>query len=332
MIKTLDKTILYKSILILLISFDSSHALDFRDYPALTKLVEVMVREDHYPEAQLDVILGQAVIDSAVIRAMDRQYEALPWHQYRKRFINPARIRDGVDYWRRHQDTLQQAARQFGVPPAIIVALLGVETHFGQRQGSKRVLDSLVTLSAAYPRRSTYFSRELRAFLNTARAENIAPESVTGSFAGAVGIPQFMPTSYQVYAVDLNGNGRRDLVNETADAIGSVANYLKRRGWREGRRIFLPLPDGIPDSATDLVSKSAKPRLSAAQLADAGIPVADDGKGGEKMALLKMREAKGYRYLIAFPNFYVITRYNPSVNYALAVAELALEISGARGQ
>ena len=329
--KIINKTILCKSILFLFMSCGTGHALDFRDYPALVELVDTMVREDGYSEAQLETILGEAAIDRSVIRSMNRQYEALPWHQYRKRFINDARIHTGVAYWNHHETTLQQAAQKFGVPPAIIVALLGVETHFGTRLGDTRVLDSLVTLTADYPRRRAFFSRELRAFLNIVRAENIAPASVTGSFAGAVGIPQFMPTSYQAYAVDLNENGRRDLVNEAEDAIGSVANYLKRRGWRAGQRVFSPLPNGIPQTAASLISKKAKPTLTAEQLAAAGIDFDATG-GSTKMALLQLQEAQGYRYLIGFKNFHVITHYNPSVNYALAVAELSQQITRQRAQ
>ena len=320
------KTILYQSIIIFFMTFGFAHAVDFRDYPKLVSLVDVMVREDGYPREQLEATLGDAIIDPGVIRSMDRQYEALPWHQYRQRFITDERIRTGVSWWRQHAASLQQAAQQFGVPPSIIVALIGVETHFGTRKGNKRVLDSLVTLTAAYPRRSTYFGRELRAFLNTARAEDIAPGSVKGSFAGAMGIPQFMPTSYQAYAVDLNLNGRRDLVNETEDAIGSVANYLKQRGWREGQAVFSPLPNGISPAAAELVGKRSKPQLTAEQLAAVGVEF-DAANAGDKMALLRLREKRNYRYFVGFNNFHVITRYNPSINYAMAVAELSMRIS-----
>lgn len=316
-------------VLIFCIGCAAAHAVDFRRYPALLELADKMVSEDGYPRAQLEAVLGEAVIDLSVVRAMDRQYEALPWHEYRKRFINDERVRKGVDYWNRHQAVLQRAAREYGVPPAVVVALIGVETHFGTRMGGRRVLDSLVTLAAEYPRRSAYFSGELRVFLNTARAENIAPESVTGSFAGAIGIPQFMPTSYREYAVDFNRNGRRDLVNESEDAIGSVGNYLKRHGWTGGQAIFAPLTEPLSAAAASLVSKRAKPTLTAAQLAESGITV-DTAGAGTRMALLRLREQQGYRHFIGFGNFYAITRYNPSVNYAMAVVELSRRISRER--
>lgn len=329
MSKSFHKTTVCGAILIFCISCSAAHAVDFRRYPALLELADKMVSEDGYPRAQLEAVLGEAVIDPSVVRAMDRQYEALPWHEYRKRFINDERVRKGVDYWNRHQAVLQRAAREYGVPPAVVVALIGVETHFGTRMGGRRVLDSLVTLAAEYPRRSAYFSRELRVFLNTARAENIAPESVTGSFAGAIGIPQFMPTSYREYAVDFNRNGRRDLVNESEDAIGSVGNYLKRHGWTGGQAIFAPLTGPLSAAAASLVSKRAKPTLTAAQLAESGITV-DTAGAGTRMALLRLREQQGYRHFIGFGNFYAITRYNPSVNYAMAVVELSRRISRER--
>lgn len=333
MMKYLNKTNCYAG-MVMLVSCNCAYALDYLEHPKLVELVDVMVREDDYPQAQLAAVFDEAVIDRRVIRSMNHQYEALPWHEYRLRFINNLRIRQGVEWWARHESTLAQAEQKFGVPAEIIVALAGVETNFGTNKGNRRVLDALVTLTAAYPRRSTFFGRELRAFLNTTRAEDIAPDSVFGSFAGAVGIPQFMPTSYEAYAVDLNQNGRRDLVNETEDAIGSIANYLKRRGWRTGRDIFVPLPYGIPPTADGLVGKRSKPRLSAAQLNAAGVDfhAVGSARAGTKFALLRLREEEGYRYFIGYHNFHVITRYNPSINYAMAVAELAMLIRQQREQ
>ncbi len=308
-----------------------AHAVDYRRYPELRDLVEAMAREDGYPARELETVLADAVIDPGIIRSMERPAEALPWHKYRDLFINEERIRAGAAYWNAHAETLERAAQTYGVAPAIIVALLGVETHFGTRMGDTRVLDALVTLTADYPRRSRFFARELRAFLNTARAEGIAPGTITGSYAGAVGIPQFMPTSYQAYAVDFNGNGRRDLVNENEDAIGSVASYLKRHGWIGGQAIVAALPGAIPRAAAALVSHRAKPTLSAGQLAASGIDF-DVSGGSGKMALLRLREAQGDRYIIGFANFYAITRYNPSVNYAMAVTELSRHIRRRRAQ
>lgn len=308
----------------------AAQAVDYRAYPPLVELVAAMVGEDGYPRAQLEATLATAVIDRSVIEAMERPYESKPWHQYRNLFITDARIGDGAAYWAAHADTLARATREYGVPAEIIVALLGVETHYGTHLGGRRVLDSLVTLAAEYPRRSAFFSKELRVFLNTARHDAIDPQSVKGSFAGAIGIAQFMPSSYRAYAVDFNANGRRDLVNEVADAIGSVGNYLAEHGWRRGQGIFVDLDVTVlPAAAEELVTKRAKPTLSAAQLMAAGVAF-DATAGGEKMALLRVQEARAPRHFVGFHNFYAITRYNPSVNYALAVTELAQLIRQAR--
>jgi len=330
--KFIDKTTRYTVILGFSLSGVPAHAVDYRAYPPLVELVEVMVSEDGYPRAQLAAVLDSAVIDRSVIEAMDRPYESKPWHAYRNLFVTDARIGDGVEYWDAHADTLARATVEFGVPAEIIVALLGVETHYGAHLGGRRVLDSLVTLAAEYPRRSAFFSKELRVFLGTARADGIDPQSVKGSFAGAIGIAQFMPSSYRAYAVDFNANGRRDLVHEVADAIGSVGNYLARHGWRRNEAIFADVrpPAGpLPAAAEALLSKRAKPRLTAAELTAAGVEF-DAAGGGEKMALLRVQEARAPRYFVGFHNFYAITRYNPSVNYALAVTELAQRIRQAR--
>ena len=305
-------------------------ALEIAKYPALVKLVDTMTAEDGFPRAELESILSAAKVDQKTIDLMNRQYEALPWHRYRDLFINEARIARGVTFWEENRATLEAAQEKYGVPPEIMVALIGVETHYGTRMGSRRVLDSLVTLTADYPRRSEFFGRELRTFLNTTREENIPPDSVMGSFAGAIGIPQFMPTSYEAYSVDFNGNGRRDLVNEMEDAIGSVANYLKVHGWRRDQAIFSPVSASLPDSATELVSSRAKLRHDAAELADIGVAF-DARNGSEKASLFYLTQASGRTYVVGFRNFYAITRYNPSTNYAMAVTELSMQIASRRG-
>lgn len=332
--KYLNKSRIYLSILILFLGCNTSQAVDFRDHPALVKMVDAMVTEDKYPQQELEAILTEAVIDDHVITSINRQSEALPWHKYRALFINDDRIRKGVTYWNQHEATLNRATQEYGVPMSIIVALIGVETHFGTRLGDKRVLDSLVTLTAKYPRRSQFFGKELRTFLNVTRAEKIAPQSVVGSYAGAVGIPQFMPSSYRAYAVDFNNSGKRDLANENEDAIGSVANYLKRHGWVAGQTIFLPISGQLPSSATKLVTVRAKPKLTAEQLKEAGVEFGDPGNLGKskKMALLRLEEKEGERHFIGLKNFYAITRYNTSVNYAMVVVELSREINRLRNQ
>lgn len=304
-------------------------ALDIDQYPVLQELVKVMSSEDGYPKDELAEILSSVSIDKKTLSLMDRQYEALPWFKYRKLFINQNRIDGGAGFWNKHETVLGRAYQEYGVPPAVIVAVIGIETHYGARMGDRSVLGSLVTLSADYPRRSKFFTRELRTFLNTTRKENIAPGTVRGSFAGAIGIPQFMPTSYEAYSIDFNGNGRRDLVNEIEDAIGSVANYLKVHGWTRDEKIYSAVVPPLSASAASLVGRGAKLIHNTSDLIDAGVNF-DASGSSKKSALLSFKDEKGRRYIVGYGNFYAITRYNTSINYALAVAELSEAIDRRR--
>ncbi len=300
-------------------------AVEIDQYPALAKLVDQMVKEDGYSRAELASVLADAKVDQKTIDLMNRQYESKPWFEYRDIFINQARIDKGVEFYKEHKALLEAANEKYGVPPHVITALIGVETHYGTRMGDRRVLDSLVTLTADFPRRSKFFGSELRQFLKTTKEENIAANSVLGSFAGAIGIPQFMPTSYEAYSVDFNGNGKRDLVNELEDAVGSVANYLKVHGWRRGQAVFASLSGSLPAGAKDSVAKRAKPKQTAAELENLGVSYNKNG-ASEKMALLSLSQKNGKSYFVGFRNFYAITRYNPSINYAMAVTELSMQI------
>ena len=304
-------------------------AVEIEKYPVLAELVEQMTAEDGYPKDELNRVLEQATIQQNTIDLMNRQHESLPWHRYRKIFLSQSRIKHGVRFWNENQLALARARQKFGVPQAVITALIGIETNYGARLGNNSVLDSLVTLSAQYPRRSAFFTAELRTFLNITRTEGIDPATVLGSFAGAIGIPQFMPSSYAAYSVDFNGNNQRDLVNEIDDAIGSVANYLKAHGWNRAQRIYARVTEPLSASAAKLVGGNAKLVHTPQQLAAAGVTF-DADRGGGQMALISLQERAGKRYIVGFGNFYAITRYNPSVNYAMAVTELADAIAEAR--
>ncbi|MYB35743.1 MAG: lytic murein transglycosylase B [Gammaproteobacteria bacterium] len=308
----------------------NASALNIGDYPELEDLIRVMVEEDGYPEDELRAVIGSATINEKTLELMDRQWEAVPWHKYRNLFINYRRIRNGVEFWNEHEEILNRAEAEYGVPASIIVSIIGVETRYGKYKGNSNVLDSLVSLTAAYPRRSRYFKKELRVFLNLARRERIEPSSVYGSYAGAIGIPQFMPSSYENHSVDFNGNGIRDLVNEVEDAVGSVASYLVNHGWKSGQAIYSDVQGGLPDSALALVGKSAKPQHTVENLIRSGVTF-NSGRASQEAALVKLALENGeYRHIIAFHNLYVITRYNNSINYSMAVTELAEEIEQRR--
>lgn len=305
-------------------------ALEIGDYPELEDLIQIMVEEDGYPEDELREIIGSATISEKTLELMDRQWETVPWHKYRNLFINYRRIRNGVEFWKEHEAVLNRAEAEYGVPAAIIVAIIGVETHYGKRKGNSNVLNSLVSLTAAYPRRSNYFKKELRMFLNLVRRESIDPGSVYGSYAGAIGIPQFMPSSYENHSVDFNGNGVRDLVNEVEDAVGSVANYLVNHGWKAGQAVYSDVQGSLPENVLELVGKSAKPQHAVEILASSGVKFNSE-QASQKMALVKLTLENGeYRHIIAFNNLYVVTRYNNSINYSMAVTELAEEIEQRR--
>lgn len=306
---------------------------DVNTFPVLQDLVKTMIAEDGFSEQELNAIFARANISQSTLDLMDAQYEAKPWHEYRKIFLNDKRIRNGAIFWNKHEQLLKQAEQDYGVPAQVIVAIIGVETYYGENMGSHLVLDSLTTLSSSLPRRSEYFTKELRTFLKTVRNEKIEADSVKGSFAGAIGIPQFMPSSYEAYAVDFNGNGKRDLVNETEDAIGSVANYLAKHGWQRGQQAFVDVDGDLPSAAASWVETSVrgskgKPVYSLQQLKQAGVNFAQVDSGSEKAALYAFKMPQDTkRHVVAFDNFYAITRYNQSVNYAMAVLELSEEIN-----
>ncbi len=322
---------LLASVLIILLSLmpSISLAVEVDKYPILMKLVTQMSTHDGYHEDQLRLVLQQATIQKRTIDLINRQYEALPWHRYKSRRINKTHINQGVTFWNEHHAVLDRAYEQFGVPQSVIVALIGIETNYGAYIGKDRVLDSLVTLSAEYPRRSLFFTAELRAFLNMTRREKINPTSVLGSYAGAIGIPQFMPSSYQAYSVDFNDNAVIDLINEVDDAIGSVANYLKSHGWNSHQRIYTDVTQPLSKSAVKLVNNQAKLTHVHDQLTTAGVQF-DAVRGSKKMMLIALQEEQGNRYVVGFKNFYVITRYNHSLNYAMLVSELAESIATMR--
>lgn len=306
-----------------------SSAVEVNKYPVLVKLVAQMIAEDGYPKDELNRVLQQANIKQKTIDLINKPSEALPWYQYRNRFINKERTAQGVKFWNKNEATLNRAYEKFGILQSVIVALIGVETHYGTHMGNDRVLDSLVTLAAKYPQRSLFFTAELRAFLNITRKGKIDPTSVLGSYAGAIGMPQFMPSSYVMYSVDFNGNDQKDLVNEVEDAIGSVANYLHVHGWKKNQRIYAEVSEALSKSAAKWVTNKAKLVHTPEQLSAAGVKF-DASHSSNKMMLVALQEVRGSRHIVGFRNFYAITRYNHSINYAMAVTALAESITLAR--
>jgi membrane-bound lytic murein transglycosylase B len=285
-----------------------------------------MAQRHGFDRAQLTAWFKAVRVRPSIIAAISRPAESKPWYQYRPIFLEDARIEGGVTFWEHHAKELKRAERIYGVPPQIITAILGVETRYGSRQGSYRVMDALATLAFDYPPRSAFFKSELEQYLLLAREEGIDPLSLTGSYAGAMGQSQFISSSYRHYAVDFDGDGKRDLWHNSADAIGSVANYFKEHGWERGGAVALPVTVSAGDSVQGLVDKGLKPSLSAMQLRRGGIKAAAALPDDRRFALIELEQRTGPEYWLGLQNFYVITRYNHSPLYAMAVYQLSEEI------
>ena len=287
--------------------------------------VEQMVSRHGFERAELERILGAARVRPSVLKAIARPAESLDWYQYRPIFVTEKRISEGNRFWRSHAPLLEKASREYGVAPEVIVAILGVETLYGRRQGRYLVLDSLATLSFRYPKRSGFFRTEFEQYLLLTREEKLDPLVLKGSYAGAIGIPQFISSSYRRYAVDFDGDDVRDLLNSPADAIGSVANYLKVHGWNTGKPVVLPA-EVSGDDYRQLLERGVKPHTALAEMADFGVIVLNTGDAEARGALIELTTKNGSEHWVGLQNFYTITRYNHSSLYAMAVFQLAREI------
>lgn len=306
---------------------------DYAGHPGVSAFVDRMVREEGFDRAELARTLSRVERQQWILDFMNRpkgKPSTVPtgaWNRYRAKFITDGNLASGVRFWRQYADTLARAERELGVPPEYVVAILGVETRWGGYMGKHRVVEALATLAFDYPRRSAFFTDELAAFLVMARDEGFDPFRPVGSYAGAMGLGQFMPSSFHGYAVDFDGDGHRDLWNPV-DAIGSVANYFKGHGWRSGEPVVVRArAQGIVPAAMKTGFDS---RYSEDALQRAGI-VATAPVGGRQVSLIRLDALGGYEYWLGLDNFYTITRYNHSSYYAMAVHQLAQELKARRG-
>ncbi len=290
----------------------------------IEKFVAEMQRDHQFDPVPLRAMLSRATRLDSVLAAIAKPAEYKPWHQYRPIFMTDLRIRGGGEFWQNNAQALAKAAAESGVPAEIIVAIIGVETAYGHNAGNYQVLDALGTLAFHYPPRAAFFRSELRNLLLLAREEHLDAAALKGSYAGAMGIPQFMPSSYRAYAVDFDHAGGRDIWSSPQDAIGSVANYLRRHGWQANQPVaFRAL------AATALQTHSSKTvelDKSLAELATLGIKPDGVAPATARAVLLAYEGTQGNEYWLGLQNFYVITRYNRSPKYALAVFQLAQEI------
>jgi membrane-bound lytic murein transglycosylase B len=296
-----------------------------------------MAKNDGFDVAALTRLFAQVSPQPKVIAAMSRPLVEPPkWYEYVPRFLDPARVDAGVEFWRGNDSTLARAQAEFGVPAEIIVAIIGIETYYGRNTGSYRVIDALATLAFDYPRRAAYFSGELRQFLLLAREQGVSPLLAKGSFAGASGLPQFMPGSIRSYALDYDGDGRIDLVGEVDDAVGSVANYLKEFGWQAGQPVMTParIQGERADTLLRLFDGGITERRGVAAWVHEGVTgfTIPGDLEGDPVGLLMLETPDGPGYWMVFNNWYVLTRYNRSRLYASAVWVLAQALNAARGR
>ena len=297
--------------------------------------VREMVERHGFVERELAFLFSRARREPAILAAIapPKDPKARSWQLYRARFVTESRIAEGAEFWRRNAAALERAAREHGVPEEIIVAIIGVETVYGRQMGSWRVIDALSTLAFDYPPRAEFFRGELEQYLLFAREQGLDVFSVKGSYAGAIGIPQFMPGSYRRYAVDFDGNGA-DLRASPADAIGSVANVLARHGWQRGERIELParvVGETAGEAFRALLAAGLEPSIRLADLKRYGVETRTDLALETPVALIELENAGApAEYRLGLRNFFVLTRYNRSALYASAVYDLAQEIKAKR--
>ncbi len=290
------------------------------------EFIAQMVERHDFNTADLTKVLKQARKSQTILDAISRPAEKkLTWHKYRQIFIKEKRIKQGVDFMQKNKSKLEEAEKKYGVPPEIITAIIGVETFYGRIAGSYRVVDALNTLAFHYPKRSNFFRSEFEHFLLLAREQGFDPNSLKGSYAGAMGMPQFISSSYRHYAIDFDNDNVIDIWNNTNDAIGSVANYFAEHGWLKDKPITIKV--GVEgENYKQALKKGLALDITAFDLPKYGIKTDSVFEENEKLKLFEYKLDKGSEYWLAHKNFYVITRYNHSNLYAMAVFQLAREI------
>lgn len=296
-------------------------------HPNIDQYIQYLHKRYRFNASKLSNLFKQVHKKDRIIQIIESPYEAKPWYIYRKHFLTPQRIAQGVAFWKAHEATLQSEEHQYGVPASVIVAILGVETYYGKRQGQYRVIDALTTLAFYYPKRSTFFKKELTQFLLMCREKHLNPLTPTGSYAGAMGWPQFMPSSYRHYAVDFNHDGNVDIWHSPDDVIGSIGHYLHKNRWQPGQAVASPVTY-IKSHETIKFNRSKRPTHTVAYWKRHGF---DIGKQplNQRANPLALDMNDHTNYWLAYPNFYSIMSYNPRIHYAMAVYQLSQAIDHA---
>ncbi len=296
---------------------------DYSGQANVRAFIDRMVAEHDFDQAGLNALFTQVEKKQAIIDAMNRPAEKTKtWAEYRAIFLRNNRIEGGADFWRDNAEALARAEQTYGVPAEYIVAIIGVETLYGKITGNYRVMDALSTLAFDYPRRADFFVRELEQYLLLTREHQQDPLAHTGSYAGAMGFGQFMPSSYRHYAVDFDGDSVPDIWNNATDAIGSVANYFARHGWQPGAQVVMRARPAMGFTHKELNSLN-KPLRSIDAWQNLGLAPIESVDWSQPAMAVELEGEDGLEYWLGFNNFYVITRYNRSPMYALAVHQLA---------
>ncbi|MBT3206109.1 MAG: lytic murein transglycosylase B [Gammaproteobacteria bacterium] len=299
---------------------------DYRYREDVEAFIESVAKKSDYTEQQLVKLFSQAKQQTHLFERMNKPAEKkLEWHQYRKIFLTNKRINKGIKFWEKNRKLLEQVEQKYKVPAEIIVAIVGVETFYGVYKGKSPVFDTLVTFAFDYPKRAKFFTKELEEFLILSSKQNFKVREVKGSYAGAMGMPQFISSSYRHYSVDFDGDGKADLFDSLPDILGSVANYFKSHGWKPGEAVTYPLSLAKNNKVENL-KVSVKPSQSWKTFKASGLRAKSSIADETPVALIKLQQKKSADYWAGLKNFYVITRYNHSEMYAMAVYQLSQKI------
>jgi membrane-bound lytic murein transglycosylase B len=304
----------------------ASQALAVTLQPEQQVRLAALSQETHVPLSELSQAVAKADYRQEVLDAYKRTAESKPWYEYKALFLTDKRINQGVDFWKAHAADLARAERIYHVPASVIVAIIGVETLYGNNMGKHPILDSLFTLAFYHPTRTPFFSKEFANYVKLGNQQGWDLKNRFGSYAGAMGMGQFMPSSYLAYAVDFDGDGHIDLFSNPADAIGSVANYFHQHGWRMGEPVVDAAQITKP-SALSLVKAKVDLKQQWGELKKAGITTVVPLPASTPVSLIQLEQPTYSEYWVARQNFYVITRYNTSPLYAMAVHNLSQQLS-----
>ena len=303
---------------------DSVATTGFNANPNVQAFIDYQVKHNGFSRNELLSFFDNVAYKGNIINIMDRPGTSNPWYKFREGNAGAAKISGGQRFYQQNRQVIDQVARQYGVPAEIIVAIIGIETNYGRNTGSFRVADALATLAFEYPRRSEFFQKELNELLLMSREEREDPLSFTGSYAGAMGLPQFMPSSYRKWAVDADGDSHRNIWGSIPDVAASVANYMKAHGWQSGGKVVVPVSLSITPELQAVIDEKTELKYSVGQLRKMGVTPMQEIADHERAILFRLETSPGvYEYFIGLHNFYTIWQYNHSRMYVTAVRDIA---------